>query len=208
MKYLYLDESGDLGFDFSKKQTSKYFIITIIAVNNTNVVEKIVKKVFKSFTDKQKKKRNGGLHCHYEDEQTRKKLLSLVESSEIQIFCVFLDKEKTVIGKEMEKHILYNYITNVIIERFLTSQTINNQDSIFLTASKWESNKQFNQTFLEEVTKNVPSDKFSMQIKPAQEDKGLQIVDFVSWAIFRNLEFNDSSYINIFKDKIKEISTL
>ena len=206
--YLYLDESGDLGFDFSKNQTSKYFIITIIAVTNTNIVEKIVKKVFKSFTDRQKKKRNGSLHCHYEDEKTRKKLLSLVESSEIQIFCVYLDKEKTAIGKEMEKHILYNYLTNIIIDRFLNSQTIDNQEPVFLTASKWESNKHFNQTFLEEVAKNVTSDEFSMQIKPAQEDKGLQIADFVSWAIFRNLEYKDSSYMDIFKSKIKEIRPL
>ncbi len=205
---LYLDESGDLGFDFSKNQTSKYFIITVIAVKNTNIVDKIVKKVFKSFTDKQKKKRNGSLHCHYEDEQTRKKLLSLIECSEIQIFCVFLDKEKSAIGKEMEKHCLYNYITTVIIDRFLTSQTIDNQESVFLSASKWESNKHFNKTFLEEVAKNVTNDKFSMQIKPAQDEKGLQIADFVSWAIFRNLEYKDSSYMDIFKSKIKEIRHL
>ncbi|GBR73621.1 hypothetical protein NO1_0963, partial [Candidatus Termititenax aidoneus] len=30
MWYLYLDESGDLGFDFKRKTTSKYFTITIL----------------------------------------------------------------------------------------------------------------------------------------------------------------------------------
>lgn len=28
--YIYLDESGDLGFDFRKKGTSKHFIITVL----------------------------------------------------------------------------------------------------------------------------------------------------------------------------------
>ena len=33
MAYIFLDESGDLGFDFSKKNTSKVFIITLQAVD-------------------------------------------------------------------------------------------------------------------------------------------------------------------------------
>ena len=26
--YIFLDESGDLGFDFEKKRTTKYFVVT------------------------------------------------------------------------------------------------------------------------------------------------------------------------------------
>jgi len=208
MTYLYLDESGDLGFDFSKKQTSKYFIITIIAVKNINIVEKIVKKVFKTFTQKQRQKRTNGLHCYYEDEQTRKILFNLVANADIQIFCVYLNKKKISVGKELQKHFLYNYITNVIIDRFVDLQEINNQETIFLTASKRESNKYLNKIFVEDIVKNRIEERFTLQIKPAQEDKGLQIVDFVSWAIFRNFEFNDDSYFNIFKNNILEINAL
>ena len=36
MIHLYLDESGCLGFDFSKKKTSKNFTITILATKDSN----------------------------------------------------------------------------------------------------------------------------------------------------------------------------
>jgi len=44
MPYIFLDESGDLGFDFSKKRTSKYFIITCLFATNKRPIEKIVSK--------------------------------------------------------------------------------------------------------------------------------------------------------------------
>jgi hypothetical protein len=34
MWHLYLDESGDLGFDFANKKPSKFFTITILAISN------------------------------------------------------------------------------------------------------------------------------------------------------------------------------
>ncbi|MCP4482785.1 MAG: DUF3800 domain-containing protein [bacterium] len=47
--YIYLDESGDLGFDFSKEKTSKYFIITLLCVASKRSLDKIVKNIFKTF---------------------------------------------------------------------------------------------------------------------------------------------------------------
>ncbi|MCK4635926.1 MAG: DUF3800 domain-containing protein [Candidatus Moranbacteria bacterium] len=44
MAYIFLDESGDLGFDFSKQKTSKFFIVTCIFTNNKRPIEKIIKK--------------------------------------------------------------------------------------------------------------------------------------------------------------------
>lgn len=44
MSYIFLDESGDLGFEDSKTN-SKFFIITVIFTPNKKSIEKIVKKV-------------------------------------------------------------------------------------------------------------------------------------------------------------------
>ncbi len=44
MDYLYLDESGDLGFE---KGASDHFIVTIIAIDDARKLEKIVKKKIK-----------------------------------------------------------------------------------------------------------------------------------------------------------------
>ena len=36
----------------------------------------------------------------------------------------------------------------------------------------------------------------------SQKEGCLQVLDFISWSIFRNYEHKDSSFMNIIKDKI------
>jgi len=44
MPFIFLDESGDLGFNFKKSDTSKIFIVTLLFVDeNKKTIEKIVK---------------------------------------------------------------------------------------------------------------------------------------------------------------------
>jgi len=45
MLYLYLDESGDLGFDFFAKKPSKYFTVTVMLVQGMENRKKIAKAV-------------------------------------------------------------------------------------------------------------------------------------------------------------------
>ncbi len=54
--YIFIDESGDLGFNFKKNKTSKYFIVTFILSKDKGVLDKIIKKVFKSFSKTEIKK--------------------------------------------------------------------------------------------------------------------------------------------------------
>ncbi len=41
MAYVFLDESGDLGFNFKKKKTSKIFVVTCLFAENKKLIEKI-----------------------------------------------------------------------------------------------------------------------------------------------------------------------
>ncbi len=45
MWYLYLDESGDLGFDFVNKKPSKFFTVTIVAVQGQEMNRRLAKEV-------------------------------------------------------------------------------------------------------------------------------------------------------------------
>jgi len=57
--FIYLDESGDFGFDFKKRTTTKKFIITLL-VSNTEVarreIDKAVKRTLKNKLNRKKKK--------------------------------------------------------------------------------------------------------------------------------------------------------
>ena len=55
MWYLYLDESGDLGFDFKFKNPSKFFTICILAFNQRDSFKTIGKAVKKTLYRKLKK---------------------------------------------------------------------------------------------------------------------------------------------------------
>lgn len=57
MSYIFLDESGDLGFDFNKKKTSKFFIVTFLFMENNKLsIEKIIKKTHFELKKKIKRK--------------------------------------------------------------------------------------------------------------------------------------------------------
>jgi hypothetical protein len=58
--YLYLDESGDLGFDLVNKKSSKFFTVCILLIRNNDYKRKIVKSVKRTLRKKlnPKNKRN------------------------------------------------------------------------------------------------------------------------------------------------------
>lgn len=45
MLYLYLDESGDLGFDFFTKNPSKYFTVTVMLAQGMENRKRIAKAI-------------------------------------------------------------------------------------------------------------------------------------------------------------------
>ncbi len=47
MSYIFMDESGDLGFNFNKKKTSRYFVVTFLFASDKNIIGKLVKNIFK-----------------------------------------------------------------------------------------------------------------------------------------------------------------
>jgi len=49
---IYLDESGDLGFDFNKPKTSEKFVITLLACDNTVTMRHFRKAVRRTLKNK------------------------------------------------------------------------------------------------------------------------------------------------------------
>ena len=209
MSYIYLDESGCLWFDFSKKKTSKYFVVTFLFVNNKRSIEKVVKNIFSSFSKVEVKRHCWVLHCYKEHPKTKTKLFSLLKDKDISVMSIYLNKQKVYTQLQDEKHILYNYITNILLDRIYTKKLLDTGD-ITLIASRRETNKFLNENFKSYLQKTNKQKWFSLniEIKTPTEEKCLQIVDACSWAIFRKYEHNDHAYYNLFKSKIIEENSL
>ncbi len=211
MAFIFLDESGDLGFDFTKNKTSKFFVISFLFVKNKDSVERVVKKIFKSFTVLERKFHHGCLHCHKETPKVRSQLLNLLNEKDVSIMSIYLNKKKVYTKFHDEKHILYNYVTNILIDRIYTKKLISTEEKIHLVASRRETNKFLNKNFKDYLESRINEKhklSINIEIKAPHEEKCLQVADFVCWSIFRKIEHRDESYYNLIKQKIVEISPL
>jgi len=210
MAYIFLDESGDLGFNFKNKKTSKIFVITCLFSENKRPLEKIVKKTHLELRKKYKRK-FGILHAVKEKPITRQRLLKRTALKNCAIMTIYLKKDKVYTRLQEEKAVLYNYVANILLDRIYSKKIVPFDKRIELIASRRETNKFLNQNFrnyLNNQTRNHYNIDFSVSIKTPSEEKTLQVVDFVSWAIFRKYEYGDDSYYNLIKDKIKEENPL
>ncbi len=211
MAYVFLDESGDLGFNFTKKKTSRYFVITCMFVENPKPIRRIVKKVFSSFTRRQKKHHPGVLHCSKETPETRTRVLNELCKQPVRILSIYLNKAKVYTRLQDEKQVLYNYVANILLDRIITRKLVPMTEPIELVASRRETNRFLNENFKGYLSHQVRSKQqlpLVVTIKRPREERCLQVVDFACWAIFRKREFGDASYCEIIKEKIFEESPL
>ena len=210
MSFIFLDESGDLGFN-PKKKNSKYFVITVISTEDKKPIEKIVKNIHSSLRKKVKRLSGGILHTYKERPTTRKRLLKLLSQKDCAIITIFLNKSKVHTKLQNEKHVLYNYVTNILLDRIMSKKLVNKKTLIKLIAAKRETNKFLNENFKDYLKKQVRENhelRLEVEIKTPNEEKALQAVDFASWAIFRKYELKDGSYYNLIKSKVIEENPL
>jgi hypothetical protein len=210
MSYIFLDESGDLGFDFNKKRTSKYFVVTFLFCDNKKPIEKIVKKIHKGLRKKYRIK-SSFLHAAHEEPVTILRLCKKIILKNCKVMTIYLNKTKVYTNFRNEKAILYNYVTNILLDRIMTKRLIDKSKAIELIASKRETNKFLNENFknyLAHQVRNNHSIDIEIKIKTPHEEKSLQAVDFLSWVIFRKYEYNDDSYYNVIKTIIIEEAPL
>lgn len=211
MAYIFLDESGDLGFNFKKKKTSKFFVITLLFCTNKNPLEKIVKKIFHRFSKKELKNHPNVLHAYKETPKTRKAVLEFLATKDISIITIYLNKKKVYTRLQDEKHVLYNYVANILMDRVYVKKLVPPNMPIELIASRRETNRFLNDNFKNYLKAQIQNNhrlNIKIEIKSTHQEKSLQIVDMACWAIFRKYEHGDESYYNIIQQKIVEENPL
>lgn len=200
-----MDESGDLGFDLSKHGTSKNFVITFLVIDDIKKFEKIVKKSFSQMSKNEIKASHGILHAYKLHPNRRRKLLTSMMREDFGVMTIKLNKKKVYTHLQDEKQVLYNYVTNILIDRIMTKSLINKRDEIKIIASRRETNKFFNQNFTDYITRQVANNHdltITTLVQTPQECKCLQLADLISWSVFRYIEHNDDSYFSVFKSRI------
>lgn len=212
MSFIFMDESGDLGFNFKKKKTSKFFVVTFVFIRDKDHLDRIIKKIFKWFSRQEIRSHNGVLHAHKEKLNTRIKLLKLFHDyGDAFIVAICLNKNNVDTVLRSEKHILYNYVTNILLDRVLVKKLIPVDKKIKIYASRRETSKFLNINFshyLKNQAKNKHKLDIEIEIVAPSVERGLQVTDMISWSIFRKHEHGDDTYYKIIKPEIVEENSL
>ncbi len=199
MRYIFLDESGELGF---KSSSSKYFIITLLSCDEDEIyfIRRIIKKV-RAKIIKKKMKKHPEFKGNNSTDKIRTSVLQRFEKTKSEIFVIILEKSKVYEYLKDKKNKLYNYISNLIInECSLEDNYVN------LVVDKSKTNRSLREDFDNYIRKNInqKNDNCNLKIihENSQKEECLQVLDFISWSIFRNYEHNDSRFMEIIKNKI------
>lgn len=203
MIYIFLDESGDLGF---KKSSSKWFLFTIAMTSDARSLERVTRKVWRSL--KKKHKRLGELHASHEKDITRKRMLKEISGvNGLKVLCVVLNKQKVYVDLQNQKNYLYNYTANILLDRLHTREVLKQKESVHLFIDRKDTKKRLRENLIRYLTdsmKKRSNGLFAVELHSSHENKSLQAVDFISWAIFRKYEHGDYGFYEIIKNKITD----
>ncbi len=208
-EYIFMDESWDLGFDFTKKKTSRYFVISFLVIKNPKQGNKLVESVIKGMSKAERKRHFGVLHFYQEIPARKIKLLRKLAELDIVIMNIYIDKKQLYIPfQNEERHTLYNYVTNILLDRIIGKKLVS-AGHLRLIVARRETNKFLNenfQAFLKEKTHFAHNLNIHIQIEPYLKTphKCLQLVDAIARTTFRKLERNDDSYYQYIKNKVVE----
>ncbi len=204
--YLYLDESGDLGFG---KKSSKFFVVTILFTKNPRYLSFCIKKA-RHKKLKKKLKERPEIKAYTSTQRIRELVLSCLAKKDIEVHTIVLSKRNIPSDLRREKQKLYNYITGLLIEdcaHFL-------KPSLTLIVDKRATGKvleEFNDYVrFKAASQMIEERKTLLKIhhKISQSDAGLQAVDFVSYAIYRLFEHGKDDLYSIIEPKVKTMKKL
>ena len=209
MSHIFVDESGDLGFDFRKKKTSRFFVVAGLFVRDKRALERIVKGAFRSFSTRDARNHSGSIHSYRERPQTRRRiLLALREKGAADVVAICLDKRKVRARFRDEKHSLYNYVANLLLRHILMKKLASETGIVRVVAARRETNKFLNRSFSERLkgrARDAYATDIEIDIASPSAEKSLQVADVVSWSIFRKYEHGDPSYRDMIRADIIEV---
>jgi hypothetical protein len=207
--YIYLDESGCLGFDFNKQGTSRFFVITLLVIysdDDNKKMLKMVERVIKNKISRRKPVRNRNIEFKgtLSNIIIKSYFYNCIKDIEFEIFTIILNKARVADKLRKNKEKLYNFISKQLLSECEFKKA---QNRIILTVDR-RKNKEgirgFNNYLFTQLRKLIPLQlPFEQYHTLSYEHKGLQAVDVFCWGIYRKYERGDYEWYKYFQDKIK-----
>lgn len=205
---LYIDESGDLGFDFTHPKTTRIFVITALVCENSQSDLAITKTVRKTLKNKASKKRSE-LKGSNTEMAIKKYFFRHIENQQgWTLYTVIVDKVSWAKhhkrGKAIDQNAFYDEVSKRLFRQIdfpPHDLTIN----VVVDRSKNREDRDIFNARISEIFKTLPNHhKTLLEINHpnSQETPGLQAVDLFCWGIRRKHQYRDEEWYSIFSGRI------
>ncbi len=194
MKYVYIDESGDLG-----KMGSNYLVLSALIVSNPGELDRIIKnmrrnkfkKELKSSSEIKANKSSGTIIMYMLEK------LNLVKNS--RVLYVVLEKKKLFseyLSKDKNK--LYNYVAGKLAKQILFNDS-SVEIRIDRRYGKQLLQQNFNNYFMKCLNENSNPIKVRIEHSYSNNFSGLQFADVLAWSCFQKFEHENNSFVEKLK---------
>ena len=211
MWYLYLDESGDLGFDFVNKKPSKFFTVTILALscveNNRKLIKAVKNTLRRKLNPKGKTKRIvkelKGSNTSFSVKQY---FYKQVKEVKFGVYSITLNKKRVYDRLIKNKSRVYNFIARQVLDRIPFEKNSKNRVELILDKSMSKPEiADFNSYIRKQLEARLnPKVPLNINHRKSHEVVGLQAVDMFCWGIFQKYERNKVDWYDLFsKNKVK-----
>jgi len=207
---IYLDESGDLGFDYANKKPSKKFVITLLVCHNKQSVgafKTAVRRTLKNKLNhkKQNKRVVEELHATSLGYPIKQYFYRQVHNKDWSIYTVVLNKSRvyehltSVAGRKK----LYNHLSNFLIEKVDLSALSTSLTLVVDKCKNKEEISDFNHYLTNQLEARLPlNTPFNIYHEDSKANTGLQAVDLFCWGVFRKYESKDTEWYSNFESQI------
>lgn len=210
MWYLYLDESGDLGFDFVNKKPSKFFTISILAISSQEANRELLKAAKITL----KRKLNPSKHQKRivlelkgtgTTLEVKKYFFSKAKNIKFGIYSITLNKKKVFSRLFDNKSRVYNYVARKVLDQIPFEKNNGNRVELILDKSMAKPEiKEFNSYIRRQLEGRLsPSVPLDIYHWLSHENHGLQISDLFCWGIFQKYEKKNTEWLDVYKEKIR-----
>ncbi|KKQ68721.1 MAG: hypothetical protein US89_C0006G0062 [Candidatus Peregrinibacteria bacterium GW2011_GWF2_38_29] len=208
MWYLYLDESGDLGFDFVNKKPSRFFTISILALSSQSANKQLINAVKKTLKRKLNRKKNKKRFIHELKGsstalEVKKYFYDQVKNIKFGIYSITLNKKRVFEQLTKEKDRVYNFIAKQVLDAIPFEKADETRIELIVDKSKGKMGARgFNEYIKKQLGARInPKTPLDIYHWDSQNTHGLQASDLFCWGIFQKYERRKEDWYKIYKDK-------
>lgn len=208
MWYLYLDESGDLGFDFVNKKPSKFFTITILAISGQKANREFihaVKLTLRRKLNRSQKRIVPELKGTGTTIEVKEYFFEKVKGVQFGIYSITLNKKQVFERLSKNKSRVYNYVARKVLDQIPFEKNQGDRVELILDKSMGkpeieEFNSYIRRQLEGRLPPNIPLDIYHWK---SHENYGLQAADLFCWGIFQKHERQKLEWFDVFASKVR-----